>query len=517
MDSSHKPRVCISICEPTVARVEHALAAAAAVCNLIEVRLDCLDPVELEHGANQITKMLADSACDLILTFRPAEQGGRRTLDIGTRYVFWAFRNLQTAASLVDIELDLAEGFNSSESLQPVSIDWSRVICSHHDYVGVPADLAQLYDRMFATPARILKIAVQADDAIDSLPIFRLLERARSEGREMIAIAMGDAGILTRILGPSRGAFLTYASLESETATAPGQITARQLRDVYRLEHIDQQTQIFGIVGMPVSHSVSPYIHNAAFAATGVNAVFIPFAVCDLKAFMKRMIRPHTRELDWNLRGLSVTAPHKSSVMEHLDWIEPAAQQIGAVNTIVIENDALQGYNTDARGFIIPLSKNFGDLRDARCAVLGAGGAAKAAVWALKEAGAKVTIFARDETKGRLLAERFGTLCMKLEDSNFEHFDVVINATPLGTAGHLEAETPAGGERLRGARLAYDLVYNPTETRFLREARDAGCETLGGLAMLIAQAVEQFRLWTGKVAPSEVMSAAARRRLMPEI
>jgi shikimate dehydrogenase len=157
--------------------------------------------------------------------------------------------------------------------------------------------------------------------------------------------------------------------------------------------------------------------------------------------------------------------------------------------------------------------QKFGDLREARCAVIGAGGAAKAALWALKQAGAKATLFARNVTKGNSLAERVGAASMSLAEASFEGFEVVINATPLGTAGHFQDETPASSQQLRGARLAYDLVYNPTETRFLREARDAGCETLGGLAMLVAQAAEQFRLWTGEAAPEDVMSEAAQRGL----
>lgn len=329
----------------------------------------------------------------------------------------------------------------------------------------------------------------------------------------MIAIAMGTAGIATRILGPSRGAFLTYASRENETATAPGQISASELTEVYRIEKIDQQTRIFGLIGVPVSHSVSPQMHNAAFAAVGTNAVYIPFEVHDAKAFIKRMIHPRTRELDWNVGGFSVTAPHKSAVMDQLDWIEPVAAEIGAVNTIVIEDEALHGYNTDARGFIKPLVKKFGDLREARCAVIGAGGAASAASRGLQQAGANVTLFARDAAKAGALAKRFDAASMKLEEARFVDFDIVINATPLGTAGEFEAVTPARARQLRGARLVYDLVYNPTETRFLREAREAECETLGGLSMLVAQAAEQFELWTGAAPPQDVMSEAAQRAL----
>jgi len=511
MDPSYQPRICISLCEPTVAALEDAIASAVRNSDLIEVRLDCLDQLQLENGATAITRLLQEAPCKSILTFRPSQEGGRRALDDATRQTFWS--DAIFSSSFFDVELDLAEKFNTTETSPSMPIDWSRTICSHHDFVGVPERLDQIYDRMSRTPARVLKIAVQAEDAIECLPVFQLLERAREDGREMIAIAMGAAGVATRILGPSRGGFLTYASLDNETATAPGQLSLNELTEVYRLEKIDRHTQIFGLVGSPVSHSLSPRIHNAAFAATGTNAVYIPFETRDLKTFIKRMIHPRTRELDWRLRGLSVTAPHKFAVMEQLDWIEPAAQQIGAVNTILVEGEALHGLNTDAAGFIKPLTRVVGDLRDARCAVIGAGGVASAALWSFKEAGAKATVFARDATKASALAERFGAKCMQLDEARFEGFDIVVNATPLGTLGHFENETPATASQLRGARLVYDLVYNPTETRFLQEAREARCATLDGLVMLVAQAVEQFKLWTGAPPPESLMYEAAERGL----
>ncbi|HEV7797898.1 MAG TPA: shikimate dehydrogenase [Pyrinomonadaceae bacterium] len=512
MDSSHNPRICISLCETTLAALQRAVASAAALSDLIEVRLDCLERNELAAGTGLLTKLLHDAPCEFILTFRPSQQGGRRLLDDESRHGFWS--GAIFSESFFDVELDLAEKSGSSETAPSLPIDWSRTICSHHDFAGVPARLDQIYDRLAHTPARVLKIAVQAHDVTDCLAVFHLLERARNDGREMIALAMGPSGLATRILGPSRGAFLTYASLGDRSATAPGQITARELKEVYRLEKIDRQTEIFGLIGSPVSHSVSPRMHNAAFANVGANAVYIPFEVSDVKAFIKRMVHPRTRELNWNIRGLSVTAPHKSAVMDRLDWIEPAAQEIGAVNTIVVEGDALRGYNTDAQGFLQPLRQKFGDLAGARCAVIGSGGAASAALWGLGQVGAKVTVFARNPGNASALAAQFAADWNKLEGASFKGFDVIVNATPLGTARQFEDQTPALALQLRGARLAYDLVYNPEETRFLREAREAGCETLGGLAMLVGQAVEQFRLWTESAAPEDVMREAAGKAVL---
>lgn len=487
------------------------MANAAEVCDLIEVRLDCLDPLELETKADSITKALQESACETILTFRPAEAGGKRQLDEATRQTFWS--DAIYSQSYFDVELDLAEKFNNNETPPFLPIDWSRTICSHHDFVGVPAKLDQIYERMCRTPARVLKIAVQVHDATDCLATFALLEQAHNDGRALIAIAMGQAGVATRILGPSRGSFLTYASLEDGTETAPGQLSVRELSDVYRIEKIDRLTQVFGLLGLPVSHSVSPRMHNAAFAAMDRNAVYLPFEVQDVENFLKRMIHPRTRELDWNIGGLSVTAPHKFAVMNCLDWTEPAALEIGAVNTLVVAGDELHGYNTDARGCISPLVQALGELRYARCAVIGAGGAASAALWSLRQAGAQTTVLARDMTKASAVAKRFDAELVPLKGASFARFDVVVNATPLGTAGQFETETPAVAEQMCGARLAYDLVYNPVETRFLREAHEAGCETIGGLAMLVAQAEAQFQLWTGALPSPGVMLEAAEKLL----
>jgi 3-dehydroquinate dehydratase/shikimate dehydrogenase len=513
-------RICISICERTVNALAKAIANAAQAADLVEIRLDCIASEDLKSSFDQISQLLSNPSIPAILTFRPAEQGGASDAGYGARYAFWKEQGLRLP-HLCDLEIDVAEQF--AREAVSTRIDWSRVICSYHDFAGAQsgrgeqdwlAGFDQIYKRLSATPAGILKIAVQADDAIDCLSIFNLLERGRREGREIIAIAMGTPGIATRILGPSQGAFLTYAALENETATAPGQTTARELREVYRIEEIDLQTKIFGLIGLPVSHSVSPQIHNAAFAAAGANAVYLPFEVRDVERFIRRMIHPRTRELDWKMSGLSVTAPHKSTVMEHLDWIEPAAQEIGAVNTILVFDDMLHGYNTDAIGFLKPLIQQFGPLRGARCAVIGGGGAASAAIWGLKEEAAEVTIYARDINKAEALAGKFGVNWESLEDARFAGVDVVINATPLGTACEFENQTPATAQQLSGARLAYDLVYNPTETRFLGEAREAGCETLGGLPMLVAQAAEQHRLWTGMIAPEDVMHDAAQRDLL---
>lgn len=508
MNANNPVRICVPLCEKSLEALEHSVSSATTQGDLIEFRLDCLSRAELDQF-DGLLRLVARTSSPTILTLRPNEEGGKCELDFEARHQFWLRLQEASGSYLMDMELDLIEGFFSSTGPSSLQIDWARVIASKHDFSGVPADLEQIYKRLARTPARIVKIAVQAHDITDCIPVFRLLNRARDERREAIAIAMGSAGMATRILGPSRGVFLTYGALDAEGATAPGQITAKELRDVYRIDKITGDTQILGLAGFPVTHSISPHIQNAAFARTNFDGVYIPFEVRDLAAFMKRMVHPRTRDIDWSFRGLSVTAPHKSAVMDHLDWIEPAATEIGAVNTVVVEAEALRGYNTDALAFIKTLTQAAGDLRDARCAIIGAGGAACAALWGLRQSGTRVTVFARDVKKAELLAERFDVDSTSLDSASFEGFDVVINATPLGTSGEQDMETPARASQLRGARLAYDLVYNPAQTQFLREAQEAGCKGFGGLAMLIAQAAEQFRLWTGLEAPEEIMQSAA--------
>ena len=476
-------RICVPVCEKDFSALRNACKRASEWADIVELRLDCLD----EDPAS-ISQLLSSLSRPVILTFRPSEQGGHRNLTREERLAFW-----KTQAPGDGVWWDL-----ESDITNELSPDWSRTIVSHHDFSGVPMDLEQIYERLAQTPARVLKIAVQANEIVDCIPIFKLIDRARSEGREIIGIAMGDAGVATRILGPSRGTFLTYGALDR--ATAPGQINAHKLRSLYHIDKIDSKTMICGLAGMPAMHSVSPHIHNAAFTSEGVNGVYLPFEVTDVHSFLKRLVHPRTREWNWNLRGLSITAPYKQAVMDYLDWIEPDAKEIGAVNTIVIEDERLLGYNTDAAGLIEPLLVRLGSLTDKKIAVIGAGGAARAAIWALQHQKAAVTVFARNLGKASLL----NVPSQALASASFKGYDVVINATPLGSGAHID-QTPATQQQLSGARYVYDLVYNPIETRLMRTAAQAGCEILGGLEMLVAQAKIQFELWTGKKPSSPVM------------
>lgn len=475
-----RSKICVPVCEHELDALRKTCERAVEWADLIELRLDCL-----ESTLENLTEVLQNISVPVILTFRPSEQGGHRQLSREERLKFW--NNVAPRGEQIwwDVEVDL------TDDLSP---DWSRVIVSHHDFSGVPDNLNDIYNRLAATPAKVIKIAVQAHDVVDCIPVFQLLDL---DDKEAIPIAMGNSGIATRVLGPSRGAFLTYGSLDDENATAPGQLTARNLRSFYHIDKIDHETIVCGLIGLPVMHSVSPQIHNGWFAQEQLNGVYLPFEVNDLDSFMRRMVHPRTRELSWNLQGLSVTAPHKQTVMKYLDWLNPAAQEIGAVNTIAIKRDRLLGFNTDATGFIDPLLRKFSKWNSRRAAIIGAGGAARAAVWALQKLNVVTTVFARDLNKAQPLAETFGVNCEPLASASFANYDLVINTTPLGSGAYIE-QSPVTAEQLNGVCCAYDLIYNPADTRFLQEARKAGCHTIGGLDMLVAQAKIQFELWTGR-------------------
>ena len=493
--TSKRTRVCVPVCEKDLAALRNGCERAVEWADLIELRLDCLREIP-----DDAASVLKNFSRPVILTFRPTEQGGHRDSTQAERLKFWTSLAPQVEADWWDVEGDL---------IAELSPNSPRIIVSHHDFSGVPNDLEQIYERLAGTHAAVVKIAVQATDITDCLPVFHLLDRARSEGRELIAIAMGNAGIATRILGPSRGSFLTYGALDDESGTAPGQVNAHKLRSLYHVDKIDNETMICGLVGLPVMHSVSPHVHNAGFESEAINGVYLPFEVRDAREFFRRMVHPRSRELNWNLRGLSITAPHKQTVMECLDWIDPTAQEIGAVNTVVVERDRLLGYNTDAAGFVEPLLVRFGNLRDAKVAVIGAGGAARAAVYALRQQNAFVTLFARDVVKAQ---ESFDITCKSLAGASFAGFDFVVNATPLGSGAHKD-QSPVSPEQLNGVDCVYDLIYNPRETLLLRDAGAAGCKTLGGLEMLIAQAKLQFELWTGKQPTASAIEQALQNVL----
>ena len=504
-------KICVSVCAETASELIEKIERPEKNADVIELRFDylsknelnCLDLKQLDSVMNRI--FAVNPPKPLLTTLRSKEQGGKHGFTSLERENFW---NMGYDGGWADLEEDMID--------YSWGWLWEQRICSYHDFKGVPENLFEIYQRLKREETNVIKIAVQANDTTDGLMLMKLLKRAKAEKKELIPIAMGEHGIWTRILGLSRGAFMTFASLDDESATAPGQLTAQEMIETYRVKELDENTEIYGLVAGSIAHSVSPQMHNAAFKFHNLNAVYVPFAVKNLEEFMRRMIHPKTREIDWNLRGLSVTIPHKIEIMKYLDFVDETATQIGAVNTVKMEGDKLLGFNTDAIGFIEPLKNSFGNLKNSHVAVFGAGGAARAVVYALKNEGANITVFARDLEKAKILERDFGVNIDNLINfgSRTINYEIVVNATPLGTKkGGLENETPATAEQLEGVGLVYDLVYNPFETRLIKEAQTVFVPTIGGLAMLVAQATEQQKIWTGLDAPVKEMSAAALKKL----
>ena len=507
-------KLCISICAETVDELIRGIERAEELADVTEIRFDCLNKAEfycekLEEFNRIIDKLLKyKKEVPWISTFRPKSQGGRRELSDLERSIFW-FSGYELDQG--DFEEDVIE-----DSFYWL---WFDSICSYHDFSGLHEKSDEIYTRLKGTGAPILKIAVETHDVADALPIWKLLKRARVDGKEMIPIAMGEAGKWTRILGLAHGAYLTYASLEAGGETAPGQLTASEMIDVYRVKQLDRETKVYGVIGDPVSSSLSPVIHNAAFVANGLNAVFIPLLVKDLDEFMRRMVRQETREVELNFAGFAVTMPHKQAVIKYLDGLDDVAATVGAVNTINTEDGKLVGYNTDAAGFIEPLKRTFGDLKGARVAVIGAGGAARACVYALKSQEADVTIIARDESKARALAEEFtagSSVLSKIKDpsskASLNDFDIIVNATPIGMKGELETQSPLTAHELAGVKFVFDLVTSADDTPLIREAKKAGVSAIGGEEMLLEQAAKQFEIWTGGSAPIDVMRDALNKK-----
>lgn len=505
-------KICVSVCAGKTDEFIENIKRAEEFADVIELRFDCLEKIEPEKLWAEIKKIRQRFGGKLLATFRSFEQGGKRKLTFEEREDFWINSHVFEFVDWADLEQDF--------SVENINKFWgkafSQVINSFHDFKNVPGNLNEIYNQI-SNNSDLVKIVAQANDITDSIPIWKLLDKAKKDNKQIIPIAMGESGKWTRILGLAHGAFMTYASFDSGSETAPGQVSARDLIEVYRAKELNEQTEIYGIIGNPVAQSLSPFMHNAAFKYHNLDAVYIPFEVKNLDEFITRMVNPASREIDLNFKGFSVTIPHKQTVIRHLDFVDEAAQRIGSVNTVKIIDGKLHGYNTDAKGFIEPLRNSFGDLKGAKVAVFGAGGSARAIIYTLKAEGADVTIFSRNPEKAKSLAEEFEVKLNELRIADYESryagFDILVNTTPLGMKGEFDTETPVAAGQLENARLVYDLVYNPLETPLIKEARKANVRAINGLEMLVAQGAEQFQIWSGKAAPMNEMSAAALGKL----
>jgi 3-dehydroquinate dehydratase/shikimate dehydrogenase len=471
-----------------VESVDALRAARDAVdaADMVELRLDYLDTPD-PAAALQGRRVPA------IVTCRAAWEGGRfRGSEEERRRILEAALSL--GAEYVDVEAAAAFAPDIIRSTRG-----RRVVVSHHDFTAPPGGIADRYRALRGMGAEVAKLAVAAESLTDCLPLFGL---ADEDDEPHVLLAMGSAGWASRVLAARLGNRWTYAG----DGIAPGQLSAERLLREYRFRRIRPDAALYGVVGNPVGHSRSPVMHNAGFEALGMNAAYLPLAASsasDLAAFARAL----------PLHGISITAPFKIDLMAHVDEVDANARRVGAINTIVVRDGRWIGANTDGDGFLAPLRGRL-DVRGARTTILGAGGAARAIAIALGDRGADVTVSARRADAARVVADlaagRVGPFPPRPGS-----WDLLVNAT---SAGHgSEGVSPMAGQPLDGA-VVYDLVYEPLETKLLEDARIAGCQTIGGIGMLAAQAERQFELWTGQRPPVGLFAAeaaAARRAAHP--
>ena len=515
-------RICV-----VVGRTRHKMVqaeiqeAARRGARLIELRLDFI------AKAPDFKRLLMDKPCPMVATVRRPADGGRWGGSEEARRML--LRQAVVAGfDWVDLETDVAEAI---PRFGPV-----RRIVSYHNMRETPADLEQIHERMCKQDADVVKIAVKAQNPIDNLRVLALMHKP---AKPTIGIAMGDTGFCTRILAGKYGAPFTYAAFNKERGIAPGLPSFTELQQVYHYYKIDADTQVFGVLGDPVAHSLSPLIHNNAFRHTGLNAVYVPFRVAraDLAAFLKEFNRIP-------VQGYSVTIPHKEAVVAAAKYQDDAVVETQAANTLIRGPDGLHAYNTDYQGVLESLKANFAPpavtpeasahphgvveapkekprqflggspLHDKTVLVLGAGGLARAVTHALHHDGALVTITNRTPERGLKLAEEIGCRNIDWAARHSVICDILVNCTSVGMHPNMD-ESPIHPSFLKPGLTVFDAVYTPETTLLIKEARDRGCRVVTGVDLFVRQAALQFQLFTGLAAPVEQMRKVVKRALSP--
>ena len=474
---------------------EHKFLADNRI-GLVELRLDFI------QGKVQVKRLFRSRPCPAIATCRRAADGGHWAGSEEERQLV-----LRTAivegTEYVDLEDDIASQIRRYGP--------TKRIISHHDFHKTPADLAVLHKSLADLDADIVKIATMSNHPSDNL---RMLEMVQAATVPTIGICMGDIGMPTRVLTGRCGAPFTYATFHEDRLLAPGQIGWRQMRDVYRYDQIGAATRIYGVVADPVGHSLSPVVHNAALAAAGIDAVYLPFRVPaeQLDEFVWEAGR-------WPLAGLSVTIPHKEAILRHVTAKDDLVTAIGATNTLTFSGDGVMAHNTDATAAVESLesalreqgAEGLVDVTVVKNAlVLGAGGAARAVAFGLRKRGIEVTVCSRTVERARRIAAEVGCKAIDWTARYKVPYDCIVNATPVGMHP-LVNETPFEKDHLRPYMVVFDTVYNPENTLLVKEARASGCRIVTGVDMFVRQAAIQFRLWHG-IEPSETVMRDALKR-----
>ena len=486
------PRICVALGLPSASQLQCAAEREYKDgSNFLEFRLDYLP--EPAAGIDVLCKFRRTYPdAHVLATCRHHDANGHFKGSIEQQVKILADAR-RAGATFIDLEIESAEKAKRAvaelRELGPVCV-------SYHNFETTPA-LEPILRRLRKYDAEAYKIAVTARKPTDNLRLREFLKE--NHATPIIALAMSEVGVASRILVAKMGSLFTYAAPSAEGGTAPGQIAAKLMRGLYRSEKLTKQTRVYGVVASPVAHSKSPLIHNRAFHARRFDGVYLPFLVSALQLS------------DWMkfaagmpVHGFSVTIPHKQNIMRHLDVVAPLAKRIGAVNTVWRKAGKWRGTNTDTEGVLKPLSKH---LRLARSSILiaGYGGAARAAAIALGDAGAEITITGRNLKTAQTLAAAVKGEAITVREAATRHFDALVHATPLGMLPDTEAclfndAIPAD--------IVFDMVYNPRETLLLKRAAAQGLRVIPGIEMLLEQAAHQFEIWTGETAPRAVMRDA---------
>ena len=491
------PRICIAM---GFSDAQKLLEAARREANggesLLEFRLDYLP--EPRHGLAIIRKFVSSRPdCAVLATCRRHQNHGKFNGSIEDQiHILQAA--IDAGARAVDVEIESAE--NAAERLEALRAH-ARLILSYHNFEGTPSPESVLR-RMVRIPADGYKIVTTARKPSDNS---RILGLAKAHPRTpLIVLAMGETGFPTRVLSPSLGGLFTYAAPNASEGTAVGQICARLMRHLYRVEKFTRSAKIYGVIADPVRHSISPAVHNRAFQALRMDAVYVPFLVqgAQLKDFF-------TLAESLPVTGFSVTIPHKQKILRYLNAVDPLARRIGAVNTVWKKAGKWRGANTDAAAVTAPLSRHL-HLCKSSVLLVGNGGAARGAAYALVDSGVKLSIVGRNPDRVRSLAKSCGAEPLLKEQLDHRKFDAVVHATPLGMYPHPEGCFFSGKIP---ADLVFDMVYNPMETALIRRATEQGLTVIRGLEMFLEQSARQFEIWTGTTAPRSVMEKAAREAL----
>ena len=494
------PKVCVAVAGPDANDLLDKAEAVVRDNPFIELRLDYLARPGLAlPRIKEFTETHPHVA--VIATCRRTASGGKFHGSIPAQLEFLG-KAAEAGCQLVDVEIQTAVRLKPAQ-LQKLRAK-AAVVLSFHDFRGTQK-LEERLKKMAGYPADFYKIVGTATSLYDNVTMMKFLEK-HQDAHSLVGLCMGEQGIISRVLGVRAGSAFTFGALTANEKTAPGQVTAHELRSIYRIDQVDAATKVYGVAGDPIEQSLSPAIMNAALRRENVNGVFLALHVKSLKDLLA-CVR------DIPIHGLAVTMPHKQAILQHLDNTDPFTTKIGACNTVVRSADGkLYGFNTDTSGVVRPLEQRM-TLTDAKILVLGAGGAARAAVFGLKDRGAQVFVLNRNLAAAQKLARQAKARTLKRPDLKRLEFDVIINATPVGMGN--PRESPLNAEEIK-AKYVFDMVYDPAETKLLTLAKQRGAEVIPGSEMFVHQAARQFEIWTGKPAPREdmlriVMQALAER------